>query len=278
MAYRPLPLTPALSPTLIRRVRRRVWRFYRANMRDLPFRRTRDPYRIVVSEYMLQQTQIARVIPKYQDWIRRWPTWRGLAGASLADALTQWSGLGYNRRAKYLHACAKMITTRCRGRLPNDPAFLRTLPGMGPYTASAVLVFAFDAPLVAIDVNIRRAILHLCDLPVSTTPQLVQEIALALLPRGSARNWSYALMDYGALALSKPIKTKFAGKRQTPFVGSNRQLRGAILRETARIQSQTISSLATSCKRSKLETTRAVKDLAREGLLELTGMRVRLPA
>src|SRR5437867_4284698 len=128
-----------------------VLAWYGENGRDLPWRRTRDPYAILVSEVMLQQTQVARVVPRYLEWLERWPTVGGLAAAAPADAIQAWSGLGYNRRAVSLHRCAQAVVAR--GGFPCDPAELRKLPGIGPYTAAAVACFAFGAHIAAPDTN-----------------------------------------------------------------------------------------------------------------------------
>jgi A/G-specific adenine glycosylase len=124
--------------------------WYEREARDLPWRRTTDPYAILVSEVMLQQTQVARVVERYEAWLKRWPTVQALAGASLADVLTEWSGLGYNRRAKALWEAARVVA---RDGWPDD---LTRLPGVGPYTAAAVGSFAFGRPELAIDTNARR--------------------------------------------------------------------------------------------------------------------------
>ena len=148
----------ALDKTRTAALRRAIRRWYRTNARDLPWRRTSDPYRILVSEIMLQQTQVDRVVPKYRAFLARFPTLRALARAPLADVLRAWSGLGYNARAKRLWECAKVIVATHAARVPSDIETLRALPGIGPYTASAVASFAFDAREAVVDVNVRRVL------------------------------------------------------------------------------------------------------------------------
>src|SRR3990167_45987 len=147
----------SINSKKISEFRRTVWKYYNENGRhDLPWRKTKDPYRILVSEVMLQQTQVARVLEKYKQFLKRFPTVRALAKASLADVLKIWSGLGYNRRGKYLHDAAKVIV-----RVGNIKKELTgPLPGVGPYTKAAVLTFAFNQPEVLIETNIRAAYIH----------------------------------------------------------------------------------------------------------------------
>ena len=139
----------------------RVWEYYKAHGRhDLPWRKTTDPYKILVSELMLQQTQVDRVLLKYKAFLKLFPTARRLAAAPLGDVLRAWQGLGYNRRAKFLHQAAQYVTNELKGRWPKDEAGLLALPGVGPYTARAVLAFAYNEPVVLIETNVRQVFLH----------------------------------------------------------------------------------------------------------------------
>jgi A/G-specific adenine glycosylase len=157
--------------------------WYLAHGRDLPWRRTRDPYAILVSEVMLQQTQVARVVPRYRAWLARWPAADSLAAARPADVLREWVGLGYNRRALRLRdACAVVA----RDGWPRTAAGLRALPGVGPYTAAAVASFAFDEQVAAVDVNVARV-----------ADRLGRDVG-ALLPDGRAAAFNHAMMDLGA--------------------------------------------------------------------------------
>ncbi len=206
--------------------------WYGRNGRDLPWRRTRDPYAILVSEVMLQQTQVARVVPRYLAWIERWPTVAALAAATPAEVITAWSGLGYNRRAVLLHRCA--VEVAARGGFPREPHELVRLPGVGPYTAAAIACFAFDAQIAAPDTNARRVLGR------------VYGDAEVAPPPGRAYDWNQALFDLGRevciartprcgvcpLAPECPSRgMTFAPlRRQSRFEGSFRQRRARLLR------------------------------------------------
>jgi len=176
--------------------------WYRVHGRaHLPWRQTRDPYRIVVSEFMLQQTQVDRVIPLYEAFIAAFPDFATLAAAEAGDAVRLWRGLGYNSRAMRLHALARAVVERHGGALPSDRAALLALPGIGPYTASAVRAFAFELDDVALDTNIRR-IAHRTGFglehpPLATDAELDARARAALGP-GTAHDWNSAMMDVGA--------------------------------------------------------------------------------
>lgn len=214
--------------------RRVVWRHYRKNGRhQLPWRRTTDPYAILVSEMMLQQTQVLRVVPKYEAFLSRFPTMAALAAAPLSEVLRLWQGLGYNRRAKYLQQAARAASAGLAGTLPPDYVILRALPGIGDYTAKAILAFAYNQPVVLIETNVRTVFLHHYFPAVEgvVDAQLLPHVARTL-PRARAREWYAALMDYGSY-----LKTQHAnpGRRsrgyavQSRFVGSDRQVRGRVI-------------------------------------------------
>lgn len=184
---------------------------------------------------MLQQTQVPRVIEKYPIFMRRFPTFDSLAQAPLSDVLAQWSGLGYNRRAKYLHNAAKTIVETYDGRLPDGPETLVQLPGIGPNTAGSIAAFAFNAPVVFIETNIRRVMIA-AFFATATRPihdKEILPIVEATLPRDRSREWYWALMDLG-VAIGKrgdnPNRRSAHYVRQSPFEGSDRQVRGAIVR------------------------------------------------
>ena len=203
--------------------------------RDLPWRRTRDPYAILVSEVMLQQTQVARVLERYEPWLERWPTPAALAEAPAADVVRAWSGLGYNRRALNLQNAARRVVEL--GEFPSDVARLERLPGVGPYTARAIACFAFGAEVTALDTNVRRVL----ERSLGTTG--------VAPPAGRAWDWNQALFDLGAqvclarvprcdrcpLAAGCPSRGQtFAPlRRQSRFEGSRRQRRSALVRELA---------------------------------------------
>jgi len=174
-----------------------IWRFFAQNGRDLPWRRTKNPYKILVSEIMLQQTQVERVIPKYAEWLARFPTAATLATAARATVLTTWRGLGYNRRALALKRAAESIVAR--GKFPREVAEILELPGVGPYTAGAIAAFAFNEPVVMIETNIRTVFIHhfFSDQKNVRDSELLPLIEKTL-PRLKPREWYWALMDYGS--------------------------------------------------------------------------------
>jgi A/G-specific adenine glycosylase len=179
---------------------RAILSWYTSHRRDLPWRRTRDPYRIMVSEVMLQQTQVDRVIPKYEEFLERFPSLESLATASLSEVLRVWSPLGYNRRARYLHLAARAAADRFQGALPSSLAELQTLPGLGRYTARAVACFAFEQHTPVVDTNIRRVlgrVIH--GERDGVTESVAWKTAESALPNGDAYSWNQALMDLGAI-------------------------------------------------------------------------------
>jgi A/G-specific adenine glycosylase len=242
--------------------------WYSQNARDLPWRHTRDPYAILVSEVMLQQTQVARVVPRYRRFLDRWPTVGALAAATPAEVITEWDGMGYNRRAVLLHRCAGAVVAA--GGFPREPAELERLPGIGPYTAAAIACFAFGAQVAAPDTNARRVLGRL------GTPD-------AAPPAGGAYEWNQALFDLGRevclarrprcgrcpLAEACPSRgmTFPAARRQSRFEGSFRQRRARLLRDVARAGALSESDADAE----------ALVSLARDGLVEIGGGRVRLP-
>jgi len=167
----------------------------------LPWRTTRDPYRVLVSEFMLQQTQVDRVLPKYEAFLERFPDVPALASASTADVLRMWQGLGYNSRAVRLRQIAQAVVERFGGAMPSDEQTLRSLPGIGPYTVAAVRAFAFDCDDAAIDTNVRRVthrVLHGLEHPPRVAAADLDADARALVPSGRGHDWNSAMMDLGA--------------------------------------------------------------------------------
>jgi len=232
----------------IENFRHDVWDYYKNNGRhNLPWRKTKDPYRILVSEVMLQQTQVSRVIEKYKAFLIRFPNVRRLAEAPLSDVLKAWSGLGYNRRAKFLRAAAEVIVRGYSGRVPKAAIVLRTIPGVGPYTASAVRIFAFNEPDVLIETNVRTVYIHHFFVDTSKPigrhklmrgQNTIHDDDILLLAKQVAegqdpRTWHWALMDYGVHIKKlhgNPARRSAHYTRQSQFEGSLRQVRGEILR------------------------------------------------
>ncbi|HVY35812.1 MAG TPA: MarR family transcriptional regulator [Candidatus Paceibacterota bacterium] len=220
----------------LQQFKRTVRDFYRKNGRhDLPWRTTRDPYNIMVSEVMLQQTQVSRVIEKYKEFLKRFPTVRALARAPLPRVMSVWSGLGYNRRAKYLKEMARRIVVEHKGAFPKDSKSLTALPGVGLYTARAVAAFAYNVPDVFIETNIRTVFIrHFFPRTTNVSDKHIAALVEQTLDRKNPRIWYWALMDYGAfLKQTKHDRSHRRSahyKKQPPFDGSVRKARGAILR------------------------------------------------
>ncbi|HMA83531.1 MAG TPA: Fe-S cluster assembly protein HesB [Candidatus Thermoplasmatota archaeon] len=214
----------------IKTFQQKIFHFYQENKRDLPWRKTTDPYKILVSEFMLQQTQVSRVIEYYTNWMNTWPTVKRLASESYKNVLQAWMGLGYNRRALYLHNTAKVIVDEFDGDVLTAVKHYEKLPGIGLYTSKAIQIFAANADIATVDTNIRRIFISEFDLDESVSDKELFTIAKRCLPRGKSREWHNALMDYGALHLTSR-KTGIKPKtQQSIFQGSDRQIRGKILR------------------------------------------------
>lgn len=200
--------------------------------RDLPWRRTRDPYAIWVSEVMLQQTQVTRVEGRWQHWLRRFTTVDDLAMAAQATVLEEWQGMGYNRRALALHRAAKMIVEA--GEFPKDEDALRALPGIGPATAAGIRAFAFDLPGVYLETNVRSVFLHeLFPDEVGVADRTLIPLVALSCPLEDARGWYYALLDYGAWlkrTVPNPARRSRSHVRQSRFEGSHRQQRAQVVR------------------------------------------------
>ncbi|HPI92092.1 MAG TPA: A/G-specific adenine glycosylase [Deltaproteobacteria bacterium] len=217
--------------------------------RSLPWREDITPYRVLVSEFMLQQTQVERVLGKYSLFLQRFPDIHILAEASLRDILDLWQGLGYNRRAMNMWKTAQRVVDEHQGELPDAQDELVRLPGIGPATAGAIMAFAFNKPVVFIETNIRRVFIHsFFQDRTGVRDRELMPLVEATLDRNNPRRWYYALMDYGAMLgrqLPNPNLRSAHYTRQTPFEGSDRQVRGRILRgllENGTLQAKNLSS------------------------------------
>ncbi len=261
-------------------------RWFRRSGRDLPWRRAGGPYRVLVSEMMLQQTQVERVLPAYARFLGRFPTPAALARAPLGDVLRAWDGLGYNRRARDLHRIARLHPRR----LPRDVDALDALPGVGAYTAGAVACFAFGARVAFADTNIRR-VLGRVVLGRTATEREAVSIDASLMPRDAAR-WHHALMDLGAticlaraprcaacpaaaLCRARGRVPAHAPRRQTPFASSDRRVRGRIV-SVLRAGPRTVATLTRSIGDRRVP--RLVDALEADELVERSRGLVRLPA
>lgn len=272
----------------------------------------RDPYRVVVAELMLQQTQVERVLPKYLAWMEKWPQIENLAAASLPEVLTDWQGLGYNRRARFLWLLAQEISLKRKGAWPNSEAELLSLPGIGPYTARAILSFAFGQQVGVVDTNVQRILERVFAFTGAAKAQFV--FADQILPAGQADPWNQAMMDFGALictarnpkcpacplanvcqvnvqaktegwanyaeklAQQKPVKK---AKQVTPFKDTDRYFRGRILdelRKGAVEQSKLAKNLEENyglVGQDRLQ--KLITKLASEQMIEVSGSQISLP-
>ena len=248
--------------------------WYQDHHRSLPWRDVGDPYLTLVSEMMLQQTQVDRVVPRFERFIVRWPTVELLAEAERVEVLAEWSGLGYNARAVRLHDAARVISV---SGWPTTPEGLRQLPGVGPYTSAAIASIAFDSHTAAIDTNVRRVLSRW--IGVALDGRDLVDVATALLdvPAG---NWNQAVMDLGASLCrprdpscgSCPVSHWCADPRiyeapakQGTFKGSNRELRGALVR--AHVQGDDLWDTGRALGRIDEDIARTLEGLAREGLI-----------
>lgn len=228
MIDRRLPLTEVMA------FRSVVLTYFREHGRVLPWRNTDDPYEILVSEFMLQQTQVPRVLKAYPVFLSRFPSVHRLAEVSQPDVLVAWQGLGYNRRALYLHRTARQVVDGYSGIIPDDVSRLERFPGIGHATASAICAFAYNQPTVFIETNIRTVFIHHF---FAGEPTVSDKDILPLVDQtvdtDDPRIWYHALMDYGVAlkgAFGNPSRRSTSYTRQSPFQGSDRQLRSSILR------------------------------------------------
>jgi len=218
---------------------------------ELPWRNDHDPYKILVSELMLQQTQVVRVIPKFEAFITKYPTVQKLTKASLGDVIRMWQGLGYNRRAKFLLQCSQVIVSDYKRIFPESYDELLKLPGIGPYTAAAICAFAYNQPVELIETNVRQVYIHhfFKNREEVTDVEILEKVRRTV-PAGQSRQWYAALMDYGThlKSLNGNNTRKVKGHtKQSKFKGSNREVRGAILRalaEQSRIKPKLWSALS----------------------------------
>lgn len=223
-------------PLKIQKFQKTILNWYKTHNRDyLPWRQTRNPYHILVSEVMLQQTQVSRVLQKYPEFLKEFPTIHDLASTPLEKILRMWQGMGYNRRALYLKRSAGEVVKSYGGKIPSDPALLQKLPGIGNYTSGAIASFAFDKPVVFLDTNIRKVLIHFF-FSKSKKKIADKEILAAAdktFYKRNPRTWHYALMDYGALELAGTkgnLEKAKAYHKQSPFYGSTRYFRSKIVR------------------------------------------------
>ncbi|MFZ9857670.1 MAG: A/G-specific adenine glycosylase [Roseiflexaceae bacterium] len=302
-------MSAAITTTLIE--------WFRQNGRDLPWRHTRDPYRILVSELMLQQTQVERVIPKYHAFLDLFPDVYALASAPTSAVITAWQGLGYNRRAIYLQRTAQAVVTQYDGQFPHDVAALRALPGIGDYTSGAIACFAFGQDVAFLDTNIRRVVLRVWSDPHGEVPdeKTLRTLAAEYVPAGHGWWWNQAIMELGAVTCTAtkpkcptcPLRgfcndyaarlaadqaleplpqrpaRRVAERKDAPFIGSNRYIRGRIIDYLRQMPTGTdqpaltthLATLGLSIDETRLTT--VIAGLVRDGLIHRDGDAIRLP-
>jgi A/G-specific adenine glycosylase len=257
--------------------RKMIHDHYSTEGRSLPWRRTRNPYRILVSEVMLQQTQVVRVLDKYRFFLKAFPDFHALARASLADVLGVWQGLGYNGRAKALKKTAEVVVSDFGGKLPLTTDALIKFPGIGKYSAGAIYTFATGKPSLFIETNIRRVYIHFFfgDKQGVGDAEIIPLIEKTM-DRKNPREWYYALMDYGVKLkqeVENPNRRSSSYRKQSPFRGSVRQLRGAILRTLLKSARMTKSQIAKKVVGYTGDVDALLHDLVKEGFLERKGGR-----
>lgn len=266
-----------LSQSKITTFQKKILNYYEKNGRALPWRETTDPYRIVVSELMLQQTQVPRVLVKYEEFIKAFPDFVSLAASLVSDVLKVWQGLGYNRRALYLKRIAEKVVKEYNKTLPNDPKILATFPGIGHATAAAIVTYAFNTPQVFIETNIRTVYIHhfFHDQEKISDKELFP-VVKHTVDHNNPRKWYWALMDYGTHL--KHTKGNFSTnsktyRKQSPYLTSNRRIRGLILKQLTITHSHTSRSLSKALEIPQEKIVKNLQTLTKEGfIMEKNGM------
>ncbi len=262
-----------LSPGAVRAFRKTVYAYFRTQGRALPWRIRPTPYRVLVSEIMLQQTQVDRAVPIFTAFVKKFPTVRALAVAPRRSVLTAWRGLGYNRRAVYLQRTAAAICEKYGGRVPADPDVLQTFPGIGAATAASIVAFAYNRPTVFIETNIRSVFIHhfFADSRAPVSDAAIVPLVAQTLDRAHPARWYNALMDYGVFLKkthANPSRKSAQHVRQKPFAGSDRQLRGKILSKIVERGKVSTASLCAGASMREAERILRLADaLAAEGLI-----------
>jgi A/G-specific adenine glycosylase len=252
-----------------------IYGYYNQYGRDLPWRKTENPYHIFVSEIMLQQTQVERVIQKYGHFISVFPDFPSLTRAALKDILHIWQGLGYNRRALALVRAAHMLSAEYGGNLPQGAEQLAKLPGIGKTTAASIYVFAFNKPAVFVETNIRRVFIHQFFAENdNVNDRDILPLVEETLDRSNPRLWYHALMDYGAMlkkVIQNPNRKSSHYRKQPPFEGSDRQVRGEILRVLLNNSSLSVSEIGKTIRIARKRLQKTLNRLEQEGFIKEHG-------
>ncbi len=260
-----------MSVTQSKKFRATVYEYYNAHKRELAWRQTTDPYHIVVSEIMLQQTQVDRVKIKYAQWIERFPTIADLALAPVRDVLAAWQGLGYNRRALSLHQGAQRVMQEYGGNIPSDPEILETFKGIGPATAASIVAYAWNRPTIFIETNVRAVFIHHF-FPKATAihDRDIRPLVEQTLDREQPREWYYALMDYGTMLKkmhANPSRKSVHYATQSKFEGSDRQVRGMVLKMLTQMPRMHEDELFATIPREQKLIERILNELEQEGFI-----------
>lgn len=289
-------------PENVHDVRSALVEWYEADHRTFPWRRTDDPYDILVSEVMSQQTQLERVETAWEAFIERWPTVEELAKADRSEVVGFWTDhrLGYNNRAKYLHTAAEQVVEEFDGEFPEEPDALQELQGVGPYTANAVASFAFNNGNAVVDTNVKRVLYRVFDVPDDDSR--FENAAQSLMPEGESRVWNNAIMELGGVVCTKTPRCDAAGcplrgwcsayetgdftapdvPTQPTFKGSRRQKRGRVIRVLREYEELSLSELGPRVRvdyggeDSEKWLRKLLSDLESDGLVEVENSRVRL--
>jgi len=263
------PTLNTYSLESIEKFQNRIMSWWKNNARDLPWRKNPTPYEVLVSEVMLQQTQVSRVVTKYHEFLSEFPTLEHLASANTRHLLTVWSGLGYNRRAVWLKEAARQILEK--GEFPQEVDELRKLKGIGPYTSRSILIFAFNKDVAAVDTNIRRIFIALGFAEEDATEKDLQNIANALLLNGKSSDWHNALMDYGSSVLTSTSTGIEPTSKQPQFNGSTRQMRGKIVQLLTQSDSLSIEKIISQLSEDEIDSEdvkQVLKQLIQDNLIE----------
>lgn len=263
-----------LNPQVIKRFKKIVNDYYHTFGRDLPWRKTTSAYHVLVSEVMLQQTQVQRVLVKYPEFIARFPDISSLSKSTVKEVLSVWSGMGYNRRALFLRQIAIIVMEQYNGKIPKSPSLLDLLPGIGPATASSICAFAYNRPVVFIETNIRRVFIHhFFKEGIDIEDDDIMALVEKTLDKKNPRDWYYALMDYGSYLGKSVVNPNRRSKHytiQSSFDGSDRQIRGKILKLLLShpcSEKELVLLIDASPQRIKA----VLNDLIKEGFIKMNG-------
>lgn len=265
-----------ITPQGIKLFQEHIFSFYAKNKRTFMWRETTDPYHIVVSEIMLQQTQTQRVKEKFAEFIYLFPTFEALAQATQRDVIASWQGLGYNRRALALHSISQRVVTEFSGKLPQEPELLITFKGIGPNTAGSIAAFAFNKPTIFIETNIRTVFIHsFFSGQDNITDKTLLPLIKQTLVHEAPREWYYGLMDYG-VSLKKnfnnPSRKSKHHTKQSKFEGSERQIRGMILKALTQHMTLSFEMLCDLIEREPARIKRNLNKLLEEKFIKTDGI------